>query len=143
MKRGVRAAAHALAIGLAWGIAWAPIAVLIGTLVIDPDNSMDEMWAAIGAYPGFLSGVGFCVLVALAERGRRPGDLPLSRATTWGALSGALVGLVPFASSTPRSLGAATLACIAGMSAISAAATVAWLRRAARKRSVASAEPAA
>src|SRR5687767_13205841 len=89
--------------GLAWAIAWAPIAVLIGTLIVDPDNSTDEMWAAIGAYPGFLCGVIFYAMLGIAERGRRLDQLSLARASVWGALGGILVGLFPFTVGTPTS----------------------------------------
>jgi len=44
----------AVLMGLAWGVAWAPLGVLLGWFV-DRDGSMDEMWVAVGAYPGFLS----------------------------------------------------------------------------------------
>jgi hypothetical protein len=85
---------------LAWAAAWAPVAVLFG-LGVDPDGSMDEMWAAIGAYPGFLSGLAFCALVALAEGRGRVGELTRARALGWGAAAGLLVGLVPFTIGEP------------------------------------------
>ena len=92
----MRTVARALAMGLAWGVAWAPVAVLVGVLVIDPDNSMDEMWVVVGAYPGFISGVLFCALLGLMERGRRLDALPLPRAALLGALAALPVGLIPF-----------------------------------------------
>ena len=137
----LRTVGGALAIGLAWAVAWAPFALMVGVLIIDPDNSMDEMWPAIGAYPGFLSGVVFCAVLAMAQRGRRLGELPLSRAAAWGALSGALVGLLPFAIATPKSAGVVALGSIAAMSALSAVASVLWLGRGARKRTRERAEP--
>lgn len=62
MPRSLKNVRNAVLLGLAWTVAWAPIAVLLGVFVIDPDNSMDEMWVAIGAYPGFLCGVLFYAL---------------------------------------------------------------------------------
>lgn len=88
---------RAVLMGLAWALAWAPIAVVIGVTIIDPDNSMDEMWPAIGAYPGFLCGLIFSAMVGIAERGRGLGELPLLRAGAWGVAAGLLVSAIPFA----------------------------------------------
>jgi hypothetical protein len=82
--------------GVAWAVIWAPIAVLIGTLIIDPDNSMDEMWVAIGAYPGFLCGVLFCALLGLPGSRRKISETPVGRAGALGALSGLVIGTLPF-----------------------------------------------
>lgn len=96
MKNWIGGIGRALGMGLAWAIAWAPAAVLIGLGIIDPDNSHDEMWFAIGAYPGFLSGVIFSVLVGMAERGRRLDELHFFRAAMLGAIAGLPVGVFPF-----------------------------------------------
>ncbi|HEX8671758.1 MAG TPA: hypothetical protein VF710_07705 [Longimicrobium sp.] len=85
----------AIVMGLAWAVVWAPIAVLAG-LIVDPDGSMDEMWPAIGAYPGFLSGVVFSALIGIAYGRRGVGELTLARAGAWGAAAGVLVGVLPF-----------------------------------------------
>jgi hypothetical protein len=92
--RGIRGA---LGRGLIWAIGWAPVAVLIGVLIVDPDNSMDEMWFVVGAYPGFICGVLFSVLLETAERGRRIEEVSLPRLAVWGAAAGLLVGAFPFA----------------------------------------------
>jgi hypothetical protein len=125
--------------GLAWAVAWAPIAVLIGTLILDPDNSMDEMWPVIGAYPGFLCGVLFCAVLAIAERGRRLEELHLSRAALWGTVAGLLVGALPFAIGDattelpPLLFATIVIGSIALLSAASAVASV-LLRRSLRRR---------
>ena len=93
MLQGV---ARALGIALAWGLAWAPIALLIGVTVIDPDGSMDEMWPAVGAFPGFLCALLFCALLSVAARGRRIAQLALPHLAALGALAGLLVGVLPF-----------------------------------------------
>ncbi|HEU5209232.1 MAG TPA: hypothetical protein VFU06_07460 [Longimicrobiales bacterium] len=84
----------ALLISIVWAFAWAPVAILAG-LVIDPDNSMDEMWFMIGALPGVLCGVVFAVLSGLAG-GDRSSTTALARAALLGALSGVIVGILPF-----------------------------------------------
>ena len=115
--------------GLAWGVAWAPIAVLLGVFVIDPDNSMDEMWFIVGAYPGFLCGVIFSALRGLGEGDRRLDQLSLPRAGAWAVVSGVLVGALPFALGSqnpenPSWLGLAVIGSFSLMSAISAVASV-------------------
>ncbi len=138
MKRWSRRIVTAVGMGLAWAIAWAPIAVLIGTLIVDPDNSMDEMWAAIGAYPGFLCAVMFFVVLTLAERGRRLGEVSLPRVSAWGALAGLIVGVLPFAVATrspgnPPWLGAVLIGSLILLSTFSAVGS-ALVARTARKR---------
>ena len=115
--------------GLAWGVAWAPIAVLLGVFVIDPDNSMDEMWFIVGAYPGFLCGALFSALRGLGEGDRRLDQLALPRAGAWAVVSGVLVGALPFALGSqnpdnPSWLGLAVIGSFSLLSAISAVASV-------------------
>jgi hypothetical protein len=95
MKKWLRRIRGAVGMGLTWALVWAPIAVLIG-MAVDPDGSMDEMWPAIGAYPGFLGGVVFSVVLAIAARRRRLEELSIPRVAAWGAAAGLLVGALPF-----------------------------------------------
>lgn len=124
--------------GLAWGVIWAPLAVLVG-LLVDPDDSMDEMWVAIGAYPGFLSGVVFVALLGMAERHRRLGTLSLPRIAAWGALAGLVVGVLPFTLGEPTNtiplwrLAVIVIGSITGLSTVSAVASALLTRHAARK----------
>jgi hypothetical protein len=133
MTNGFKSVRNAVLIGLAWAVVWAPIALVIGITLIDPDNSMDEMWPVIGAYPGFLSAVLFCTLVAIAERRHGLAEISLPRAASWGALSGLIVGLLPFLVGTanpqaPNWLPAAIIGSIALMSVLSAIATTMFAR---------------
>ena len=93
----------AVFVGLGWAAAWAPVGVLAG-LIVDPDESMDEMWVAIGAYPGFLCGVVFCAVRGVAKGRRRFDQLSISRVGAWGALSGMLVGALPFVALASKEL---------------------------------------
>lgn len=82
-------------VALAWAVVWSPVGVLAG-IIVDPGGSLNEMWVAIGAYPGFLCGAVFSAVIGIAE-GRRGFDaLALSRVAAWGAVSGLLVGVLPF-----------------------------------------------
>lgn len=146
MRQWLRGIRRAVVIGLAWGVTWAPLAVLVG-LLVDPDDSTDEMWVAVGAYPGFLSGIVFVALLALAERNRRLGTLSLARIAAWGAVAGLLVGTLPFMLGEPTTaiprwrLALTVIGSITGLSAVSAVAS-AWLsRRAGRRQRRAATEP--
>ena len=123
---------------LAWAAAWGAVAVLVA-LIIDPDGSMDEMWPAIGAYPGFLSGAVFFALLALAERRRALAELPLSRVATWGAVAGLIVGVVPFiiGEASPEIpvwfLAGIVIGSFTMLSTLSAILTARWFGRGARR----------
>lgn len=138
-REWLRRIRDAVLMGLIWAVAWAPVGVLVG-LIVDPDESMDEMWPAIGGYPGFLCGAVFCTVLGVAKGRRRFDELSLSRVSAWGAASGLLVGLLPFlglASSEPGELrglllGALIITSFALLSAASAAVSHAlarWWRR--------------
>lgn len=137
----------AVLMGLAWAVAWAPVGVLVG-LVVDPDGSMDEMWVAIGGYPGFLCGAIFFAALGIAEGRRGLDALPLSRAGAWGAVAGLLVGVLPFTigESTSRVplwlLGGAFIGSTTLLAALSAVASALLLRHAARRQTPAAARPA-
>lgn len=137
MPTWLRRVRGAVGMGVTWALVWAPVAVLLGTLVIDPDNSMDEMWVMVGALPGFLGGVVFSVLLGIAARRRRLDDLSMTRVTLWGALAGFLVGSLPFTIGTPTNivplwwLATVVIGSITLLSALSAAASLAIARRAA------------
>ena len=135
MENWLRRIRAALLMGLIWAAVWAPVAVLIG-VIVDPNDAMDEMWVAIGAYPGFLGGVIFSVVLGIAERRRTLDALSLPRVAGWGALAGLLIGILPFVLGTPTDdiprwvLPLIITAPITVLSAVSAAASLALARRA-------------
>lgn len=134
MKKWLRRIRAAVTMGLLWAVPWAVVAVLIG-LVVDPNESMDEMWWVIGAYPGFLGGVLFSVVLAIAERRRSLSELSIRRFGAWGAAAGLVIGVLPFMLGTPSAdLDVARLATVVMgsftlMSALSAAGSLALARR--------------
>ncbi len=139
MKRWLRRIRGAVGVGLVWAAVWAPAGVLLG-MVVDPDGSMDEMWVAVGAYPGFLGGVVFSAVLAVAAGRRRLEQLSLPRVAAWGAAAGLLVGALPLALGAPTTerppsllLAAVTVGAIALLSAASAAGSLALARRAERR----------
>lgn len=95
MKNWLRRICGAVLMGLTWAVVWVPVGPLIG-MIVDPDGSRDEPWVVVGAYPGFLCGVVFSMVLWVAEGRRRFDELSLSRAAAWGAVAGLLVGVLPF-----------------------------------------------
>ena len=140
MKSWLRRIRGAVLMGLTWALVWAPVGVLIGTIV-DPDGSMDEMWVLVGAYPGFLCGLAFSIVLGFAERRRSLDELSLRRTGAWGAAGGLLVGLLPFAVGTASTAlplwqwGVLIVGTFTLLSAGSAVASL-WLARMAKKREV-------
>jgi hypothetical protein len=125
--------------GLIWAVAWAPVGLLIGEIV-DPDGSMDEPWVLVGTLPGFIGGVIFSVVLGIAARNRRFDQLSISRFGAWGAVAGLLVGMLPFVLGSvnptlPTWLPFLIVGSITGMSALSAAGSLA-LARMAEKRAL-------
>jgi hypothetical protein len=103
-------------------------------MVVDRDGSMDEMWPAIGAYPGFLGGVLFSIVLSIAERHRGLAELSLPRSGAWGAVAGMVIGTMPFLLGTPNSespgwLPAVAIGSMTLMGAVSAAGSLALARR--------------
>jgi hypothetical protein len=136
MKKWLRRIRGAVGMGLTWALVWAPVAVLIGTQIVDPDDSMDEMWWMAGALPGFLSGVAFSAVLGIAARRRRLDELSVARVGGWGAVAGLLIGVLPFLLGSPSEggpvwpLAATVITSITLLSAVSAAGSLALARRA-------------
>jgi hypothetical protein len=134
MKKWLRRIRAAVTMGLLWAVPWAIAAVVIG-MVVDPDDSMDEMWFLIGAYPGFLGGVLFSVVLSIAGRRRKLSELSVRRFGAWGAVAGLVVGVLPFMLGTPSAdidvarLATVVIGSFTVMSAASAAGSLALARR--------------
>ena len=88
MSSWLKGIGRAVLMALAWAVLWAPFGVLAGML-LDPTGTMDEPWPALGAYPGFLCGVVFSIVLAVCHR--RLAELSLSQAVAWGTASSLFV----------------------------------------------------
>ena len=95
MRTWLEIVRRAAFMALTWAVIWAPLGILTG-IVVDPNESMDEPWVAVGAFPGFLCGLVFSAVVAMTDGRRRFDELSLSRVGAWGAVSGLLVIVLPF-----------------------------------------------
>lgn len=134
MKKWLRRIRGALGMGLTWAIGWT-LAGMLGTVAVYtlfpglPD--VFDVWIPVFAYPGFLAGVGFSVVLRLTDGRRRFDELSLARFAAWGALGGLLVGTLVAALGFGQ-VPSAALAAIVGAStvlgALSASASLALAR---------------
>lgn len=142
MKALLRRLRGALGVGLTWAVGWAVVVFLIGTVIgiVDPD-SIDageeplRMALTIIAPVGLISGLFFAVFMSVAEHRKSVRDLSLLRAALWGALGAAVLPLL-----TP--MNDAVLSTVCPLGALFAAGTVALARRAERRESQTSSQPA-
>jgi threonine/homoserine/homoserine lactone efflux protein len=141
MRQSLKRIRGAIGMGITWALGWAPVAVLVGTQIIDPDDSMDEMWVMVGALPGFLSGVLFSIVVGVAARRQRLDELTIARVARWGAIAGLFIGILPFligdTDGSPPAwlLAAIIIPTFTVLSTLSAAGSLAIARRALRRES--------
>jgi len=83
---------RAALMGLAWAAAWLLPSMVGGSIHVgelEPEHIG-------GALAGFPSGFLFALFTGIASGRRRLGDLSLGRAAACGAVSGALIGTLPF-----------------------------------------------
>lgn len=145
MKTWQRRIRGGVLMALTWAVVWTPIGLLVGTIV-DPSGSMDEPWLLVGGYPGFLCGALFAAVLGFAEGRRRLAEMSLSRVGAWGAVSGLLVGALPFLLGTlnsdlpPWLWGVLIIGSVTLLSSVSAVGS-AVLARMAKKRELPGAGP--
>ncbi len=135
MKRWLRRIRGAVGMGLTWAVGWTLVGMLTMVVIYTilprlPD--VFDIWIPVFAYPGFLCGVGFSMVLRIAEGRRRFDELSLPRFAAWGALGGMLVGALVFAAGFAEAPTAA-LAAIMGtttlLSAVSASGSLALARK--------------
>ena len=129
MTRLTRRLRAALVLGLASAAVWVVIGVVLTSLVgairptdIDPGEGLGRILPVLGVL-GFLAGLGFAGLVALAERGGTAARLPVARTALWGFLGGVAVPLMMGADGTMGWL-------VGAVGAVLGAATALMARRA-------------
>ncbi|HET9234203.1 MAG TPA: hypothetical protein VFP10_08705 [Candidatus Eisenbacteria bacterium] len=125
-----------LGMGVIWAAVWAAVGALIG--VVDSSRTLERVWLgpAIGMLPGFLGGLSFSALLAIAAGGRRLREVPLTKVVVSGAAAGLVVGMLPFMINEPRTeaplwlVGAVVIGSMTLLSVLSAAGSRALVRRA-------------
>jgi drug/metabolite transporter (DMT)-like permease len=95
MNGWLRRIRGAVGMGLTWAIGWT-VAGMAGAMAVYmlfpglPD--VFDVWIPVFAYPGFLAGVGFSLVLRVAEGRHTFEELSLPRFAAWGALGGLLLG---------------------------------------------------
>ena len=100
MKSFLRRVRGALGMGLTWAVSWFVVGMvieLVHNIWPNPLGYMVDIWPAVLAYPAFVCGVVFSVMLGIVARRRRFDELSLPQFALWGAVGGALVSLVPVA----------------------------------------------
>lgn len=101
VTKGLRRIRGAFGMGLTWAAGWAFVGGLIELIAnIIPGlgwTSLIDIWPATLAIPGFLGGMVFSTVLAVAGRNRRFDQLSLPRFAAWGAVGGVLMSLLPIA----------------------------------------------
>lgn len=126
---------RALLTGFAWAIAWVPIGMVGDTLIVgelEPEHIGGPLYASV------ICGATFAFFSGIASGRRRLDELTLTQAATWGAVSGAVVGMLPFILGDQHNPGSrplwvlpvAVISTLAVLGALSAAASVPFARRA-------------
>jgi hypothetical protein len=93
MKKWFERVSRAVVMGLAWAAAWIPVGVLAGLVIVgeaEPEHIGGPLYA------GFLCGALFAAVAGIAAGRRRLDELSVAQAGARGAVSGLLVGVLPF-----------------------------------------------
>jgi len=135
MKKWLRRLRGAVVMGLTWAVGWTLFGMfgVVLTYTLFPDlPDIFDVWIPVFAYPGFLAGVGFSVVLRAVEGRRRFEELSLPRFAAFGAVGGFLVGALATALGVGHAPGAA-LAAILGATTLLGAASASGTLALARK----------
>lgn len=94
MNRWLRRLRGALMVGVTWALAWGLVGGGLMELIVDRHGRIADIWPAVLGIPGFFGGILFSVVFSVAERRRRFEELSLPRFGAWGAMAGALLGVL-------------------------------------------------
>jgi hypothetical protein len=90
----------ALAIGVTWALLWGAIALIlfVGFMLFEPEDVGPgeglTVVVPVLAAVGFLSGLGFSLVLAVTERSKAVHELALPRVALWGLLGGVAIPLL-------------------------------------------------
>jgi O-antigen/teichoic acid export membrane protein len=94
MRQWLRRIRGAVIVGLTWAVGWGLVGFLVMETFVDPHGSIADIWPMVLGIPGFFGGVIFSVMLGMAEGRRRFDELSLARFGVWGAVTGALLGVL-------------------------------------------------
>lgn len=99
---------------IGWGLGFGGIME-----IVDPDGKIQDIWLTVLAVPGFIGGVIFSVLLAIAEHGRRFDQIALVRFVIWGGVTGVVIGLLTIPAEvgdvSPGAAGMTAIATVLGL----------------------------
>lgn len=100
--RWLRRLRGALGMGVTWAVGWAIAGLLIGVASILLPFLPWELFFDVFdaplpalAWPGFFAGAAYSVVLGIAGRRRRFDELSVAGVAAWGAVAGAVFGLLP------------------------------------------------
>ena len=83
-----------LGMGLTWAIVWGLVGGVMEALAnVIPALNFIDMWPQTLAIPGFVGGVAFSVILAIAGRHKELHQLSFAKFVAWGGSAGLLLGL--------------------------------------------------
>lgn len=132
VERLIRTVRGAIGVGATWAALWAIFGFLFGILlrIVRPHGfnpgENELVISIVFGVVGFLSGVAFSLVMAIAERRRTLDQLSVARAAGWGAIASAAL---PLLTSIPNG----TIVIFAPLGALFAATSVALAKRDARR----------
>ena len=134
MKKWLKRIRGTLGLGLTWAAAWAVVGALIGIVFFGGGINVELLAnALLFAVSGFVGGVGFSGILALAGGRRTFDEMSLPRFAGWGALGGLLVSALLLSGGSGLTFTSAlVVGVVTLMGAGSAAGSLALARRADR-----------
>jgi hypothetical protein len=142
MKKWLSGNRGTVAMILTWTVGWG---LGFGGLMelYDPDGKIGDVWPTALAIPGFVGGVVFSALLRIAESGRSFDEVSLARYTTWGVVTGLVLGVLTIPAKVGDvSPGAAGMIGIAtALSVVAALGSALFFRLIARRQASAIAPP--
>lgn len=102
MKRWLKRIPGAVGMAIVWAVTWAVVGAL-KEMLVDPIGTLNKLWLGppIGVFPGFVGGLLFSALLAIAAGDRRLEDLTAREAGAWGGLVGFVLGSLPIVINQP------------------------------------------
>jgi len=107
LKKWLRRMRGAFGMGLIWAVGWTIVGMsimIIADTFMGFDASVVDIWPPVFAYPAFVGGVTFSVVLGIAGRRRSFGEMSLRGFAGWGALSGLLISAFLIAAAGPSPL---------------------------------------
>ena len=93
MKKWLSGNRGTVAMILTWIVGWG---LGFGGLMelYDPDGRIGDVWPTALAIPGLIGGILFSALLRIAEGNRSFDEVSLARITTWGVVTGLVLGVL-------------------------------------------------